>query len=130
MSKWQAFDVVKRVLAKAMGSARIPASTPALHTVIHELSLKPEYKPFLEEYVFSKQGHFPYSRDLEADLTNLEQSGFLVVPNPELASYECPQTAVKNCAENEKSFFDDGEIEALDKMAETFREMVATPTSE
>jgi hypothetical protein len=120
MPKWEAFDVLKAVLASLDKNTRLPTSTAALHAAICDLAENPKYEHFLREYRFSRRRYFPYSRTLEIDLTNIERSQLLSATNPNLDEYALPDKLRANFESRTEGLFTKEEHGVLKEMAQEF----------
>jgi hypothetical protein len=116
------FDVVKGMLALMLknGKAKeIPADTPLLHEALFELSKKREYGG-LVNYIFERRTYFPFSREFQTDLINLEMSGHLTNPNPSFEKYNLEQKLVKNFDQYAGKIFTPEQIQTLEQMSRDF----------
>lgn len=121
---WTAFDVIKGMLSFADLGA-IPASLSVLHTAVHKLSLKPEYKSFLADYVFEHRSPFPFSSDFQTDLVNLEQAGHLSTPNPDFIRYDLKPKLRNTFEKYGRRLFSEAELASLAQMARDFASELA-----
>lgn len=120
MPEWEAFDVLKAILANLDEKTRLPTSTAALHAAVCELAENPKYEHFLTEYRFSRRRYFPYSRALEIDLTNIERSQLLSATNPKLDEYMLPDKLRSNFKTRTEGLFDEEQLGLLKEMAQEF----------
>lgn len=120
-SNWDAFDVIKAIFAFLPKEETVPSSSPVLHETLHSLTLKRKYKKFLHNYVFDLQSYFPYSREFQTDLINLEQAGLLSSSNPDFIDYMIKDKLRKTFENHTKGRFTADEIEILKKMSKDFR---------
>lgn len=117
--EWTAFDVIKGMLAK-LDCDKICAATPAIHRAVHALAQKPEFKDLLAEYTFESRTFFPFSREIETDLSNLEMSGHLATPNPLLREYALTEKLERTFEKYTAQRFTETELAILDDMAGAF----------
>ena len=110
--RWGSFDVLEGVLAQ-LGLDSITASTPAIHGAVYELWRKPEFRSLLDSYVFENKGYYRYSRELQADLDNLEIMDHLTNPNPSLAMYQISPALKDSFARIGPGYFGDAELEGI-----------------
>lgn len=116
---WTAFDVIKGMLAK-LDCDKICAATPAIHKAVHALAHKPEFQDMLAEYTFESRTFFPFSREIETDLSNLEMSGHLATPNPLLREYALTEKLRRTFEDYTAERFTQEELRVLEDMAEEF----------
>lgn len=120
-TKWKEFDVVKGLLA-LLPVERITANIPKLHTALHELYEKQEYKKFLEEYLFEEVSWFPFSDDFATNLVSLEMSGHIcfsykVSNQPE---YIFNEKLRYDFEKHTKPLFSESELETITQMSKEF----------
>lgn len=130
MPGWEAFDVLKAVLANLDEKTQLPTSAAVLHAAMFELAENSKYKRFLAEYRFSRRRYFPFSRALEIDLTNIERSQLLSVPNLNLDSFSLPDKLRSNFAARTKGLFSEEELGLLREMAQELPGLVEKYTTE
>jgi hypothetical protein len=80
------------------------------------------FKKFLNDYVFDNRSYFPFARDFDTDLTNLEMSGHLSANNPGFTDYTIQPKLHKTFEKYTKDLFSPEELETLKKMADVFFE--------
>ena len=128
--KWTTFQVLKALLANypadTPGPVRITTSVPDLHSAIAKLQNNPRYTPFIGEYVFQRRSYFPFCRELQTDLGNLELSRHLSAMNPDFITYELRDKLTKTFDKYDRSLFDAAELETLENVARDFKENVET----
>ncbi|MBA4387436.1 MAG: hypothetical protein C0404_05605 [Verrucomicrobia bacterium] len=117
--KWTSFDVVKGMLAN-LAVSDIPASIPRLHTALCQLQKQQAFARLLADYVFEDRSHFPFSRDFQTDLVNLEQSGHLSTSNPDFITYSIRQKLKTTFENYGKPLFTAEEGNLLKQMADEF----------
>jgi hypothetical protein len=119
--KWSAFDVVKSMLAilALENKESIPTSKPILHKALHSLCKNSTYASFFKEYLFDTRS-FPYSKDFQADLLNLEQAGHLSSQNPDFEMYTFKPKLKKNFELKAKTIFEENDLKTIKKMAIDF----------
>lgn len=118
--RWTAFDVVKAMLAFLVSMQRIPAAVPVIHTALHKLSQKKSYRKYLESYCFDTRSFFPFSRDLQVDLANMELAGLLSTVNPDLTEYLLHDRLSATFERYTKPLFTKEELQDLKRMSEEF----------
>ena len=118
--KWTSFDVIKGLFRYIPGEGPIPSSRPKLHTAIFDLSQNEKYKRFLKDYLFEKTSYFPFSRELNIDILNLEQSGHLSADNPDFVDYKKKPKLENTFDLYTKGLFAELELEILKEMASKF----------
>ncbi|MGD9157126.1 MAG: hypothetical protein PVG39_01845 [Desulfobacteraceae bacterium] len=122
--EWTSFDVIKGVFRYLPDDKPISSSRPELHTAIYNLSIEEKYKRFLKGYLFEKDSYFPFSRDLNIDILNLEQSGHLSADNPDFVDYKKKPKLEKTFDLYTKGLFDPEELELIQEMAELFAQII------
>jgi len=118
--KWEPFDVIKGIFAYLPQRDSIPSSIPRLHEIVYNLAKRRDYKNFLQNYIFDYQSYFPYSREFQTDLINLQQAGLLESPNPDFRNYNIKERLKTTFKANAKEKFSDAEILLLQKMSKDF----------
>lgn len=126
---WTTFDVLKGILASLGDADKISAEMPRVHASIHKLAGRKEFRELLKGYVFDQRSYFPYSRELQTDLLNLELAGHLSVPNPALNQYQLTRKLVQTFAKDKTARFSDRQIDLLERMAACVRQDL-TPSTE
>ena len=124
MPKWEAFDVLKAMLANLDKNTRLPTSAAVLHASVCDLAEDPKYKHFLAEYRFSRRRYFPFSRALEIDLTNIQRSHLLSATNPDLDEFILPDKLRNNFEARTKELFSPEELDLLGEMAQALPGLV------
>ena len=121
--EWTSFDVIKG-LFRYLPDMPISSSRPQLHTAIFELTQINKFAPLLRDYVFERNSHFPFSRDLNIDILNLEQSGHLSADNPDFVDYKKKPKLEKTFELYTIKLFNEDEISLIQEMAEVFSEKI------
>lgn len=99
VQKRDSFDVMSAVFALTAASRpKMPAATPIIHTALFELASQDPYRDLLEDYVFERRSYYPFSRDFQIDLTNMELSGLLATPNPDYQDFSF-EAKLQKCLE-------------------------------
>lgn len=125
---WTTFDVLKGILAFLGDAEKISAEIPRMHASIHKLARKKEFRELLSGYIFDQRSYFPYSRELQTDLLNLEMAGHLSVPNPALNQYQLTPKLVRTFEKHTAERFSDAQAELLKRMAARVRQDLAQKT--
>ena len=118
--EWTSFDVIKGVFRFLPDDKPISSSRPELHTAIYNISQKEKYKRFLKDYLFEKDSYFPFSRDLNIDILNLEQSGHLSADNPDFVDYKKKPKLGKTFDLYTRDLFTPEDLLLIKEMAELF----------
>ncbi|GEM_PF-2636246 len=117
---WTSFDVIKGVFRYLPVDKPISSSRPGLHTAIYNISQEEKYKIFLKDYLFERDSHFPFSRELNIDILNLEQSGHLSADNPDFVDYRKKPKLEKTFDLYTKALFKPEELALIKEMADLF----------
>ena len=118
--EWTSFDVIKGLFRYLPEEKPISSSRPELHTAIFEMTQISKFSPLLKDYVFERNSHFPFSRELNIDILNLEQSGHLSADNPDFVDYKKKPKLEKTFELYTIQLFNEGEISLIKEMAELF----------
>lgn len=83
------FDVVRDILAVVSETTeRVTSSTPALHNAIHSLFILEDFSEIFPTYRFEKRiGDYYFSRELHADLVNMESCGYINIVGFKMEEY-------------------------------------------
>jgi len=122
--EWTSFDVIKGLFRYLPDDEPISSSRPRLHTAIFELTQVGEFRAFLKDYIFEKTSYFPFSRDLNIDILNLEQSGHLSADNPDFVDYKKKPKLNKSFEQYTKKLFKEEEIVVIREMSEKFSKII------
>lgn len=120
LPKWTSFDVIKGLFRYLPNDKPISSSRPELHTAVYKLAKNHKYSSFLKDYAFEENSHFPFSRDLNIDILNLEQSGHLSADNPDFVDYKKKPKLEKTFDLYTISLFDHEELSVIKEMADIF----------
>ena len=113
-------DLVKALLAR-LPEDEISCRTPLLHSALFELCKRPEFRRSLgPDYVFDEKGYFPFCREFDIDLLNLEQSGYLASPNPDFHKYTLSTKLRTSFRETTEQHLSPEALAKLDEMSKAF----------
>lgn len=101
---------------------RIPLDVKRIHSAMYRISK--EFPGMLEEFIFSRNDVYPFSRLLETVLFRLQNSSLISTINPDFKVCIVPAEAKEFVRKNILPSFNDKEQRDLKKMAQRFELLV------
>lgn len=112
-------DIIAAILG-LLGCENFTGKTEKIQTTIATLR---KHHPILQEFAFSTNGVYPFSRELENSLSVLQCSRLLRMENPDFNVYVVKHTAKEYIRSNVLPRFKPDELLELHEIARKFEEV-------